>query len=104
MFPELFLTDTMGKEFDILASWIHERTTIQEIKSVYQTIHRDEAIDGVVVLTLEKRERYTRKVSSRNSRVNFVGLPIRLRVRESLLDAKEANKKIQRTRKLAADF
>jgi len=102
---ELFLTDTMGAEFDILVSLIHERTSVHDIKELYRTVQRDKAIDGVVVLTLEKKPSLPSDAYGNYYSQGFIrSLPNRLIVRENLLDENEANKKIQRARKLAADF
>ena len=101
---ELFLTDSMAPEFDILGSMIHERVPIHEVKTLYQIIQKDEAIDGVIVLTMEKRSHFLKDNLPKYYRSFWDKLPSRLRVREKLLETKEANKSIQRTRKLAADF
>ena len=101
---ELFLTETMAKEFDILASLIHERTSVDDIGKVYNIAYKDESIDGVVILTLEKKASYTKK-GLHSSQPRFLAkLPNVLKVRENLLNASEAKKTTNRVRKMAAEF
>ena len=101
---ELFIFDALAEEFDALSELIKDRTSVEDIRKVYVESGREKLIDDTAVVILERRTKYTSQLREELGGEVLKTLPRTLRVRETLLTNGQANKEMQRTRKLAADF
>ena len=101
---ELFIFDALAEEFDALSELIKDRTSVEDIRKVYVESGREKLIDDTAVVILERMTKYTSQLREELGGEVLKTLPRTLRVRETLLTNGQANKEMQRTRKLAADF
>lgn len=81
---ELFASDTMAREFDVLSKMIKARIRKSEVYRFYEKIQEQEALDGVIVQTLEKKNGFEHFDGS--NRFDGIHLPDILKIRDTLLE------------------
>lgn len=83
---ELFLGETLGKEFNLLADLIKERTSKHSIMSAYVVVNKEKSIENTVVVTLDKKENITSKIEIESIGVPINILPSTIRVKDNILE------------------